>query len=1215
MKWTDRKIILVLLSLVLLFFWRAAFLGEVFYFLDNAVLNFPIRSFFAQNLKRFRLPLWCPYIYSGFPLFAEGQAGPLYPPNLILYILLPPWLAYSYNAILHYFLAGLFMYLFLRVLSLQRISSFIGALAFMLSGFIVTHLLHINHLNTAVWLPLILFFMERGFKTGRRLNFVYAGLALGAQFLAGGFQTSLYILLALALYLLSRIVIVFWSLNRKLSIAESIVISLILITGLRGIPIQTSQRILLLLGFYFIGKVITLLWYSGQRQNIGEIIINSFIVLGVGFGIGAVQLIPTYELSKMSYRSGGLPYEIATVSSLPLKHLFTFLMPDFYGNHMKGRAWADFGNYWETCLYTGVFPFLLSIIAVALRRDKYTYIFGGFALLCWLLAMGANTPLYRLIYPLPGFRHMRIPSRFSYLISFWIAGLGALGFDHIIKMDLKRNREVVKVLKISLIAFSLIVAAFYLSVFLKEPHIVKAIKKTTLVHDERAYKMFIKSITPSVMIIILSAGLLALYFMGKIRRETFVTAVAGVLIVDLFWFGAGFNPTSHRRFYTEKPSEIRYLERNKDIFRVVLYPIGITGNVLMLYGIQTPYGWSPLCIKRYSEFLNGKVEFANPPNFQFDVPRAMELLNVKYILARGRKLEDDDFELVRAGTTNIYRNKNFLPRAFIAKRAKIVREGDEILRLLRKKDFIFEETVILEEEPELKLDLTKTDPNEDSKVEIVKYEEGEVVVKVDMSNDGFLVLSDTYYPGWKAYVDDEERRIYRANYILRAVPLKRGKHTVRFVYDPLSFKVGLGVTGLSFLAVISTVFLRLRRKLPLMIGFIAIMGFATPDTASSNEVGRANVALGKFAKADGAVNPQEAPQYAVDGDTSTKWCIDLFEIYHAGAGTAQPPSPGAVDNPMWNTRSFLIQYSLTAEDDWVTCVEVSNNPGDERGNITRHRIKPTPMRFVRLFITDAGADKVARIYEFKVWGIPTPPKDGITGKVVQRDGSPIPRAVVQAFRGWETIGLPVMTEVGGTFWIAGIPQGRYRLRITAQGYIPLEIGRVDVVNGRIARVNIPPLQKIQFAVDIFHDPESVGGLLKLYDLSSLKRIKDPIDLTDLSGVHILFVANFRDNKPYTQGEIEAVRKFVFEGGRLVLAGDTRVWRYYNKQPVDRMPLNQIASSFEIQFLSNSYDSREIRFQPHPAVEKLALEDVIEIAAEVRTKLRTYKLEKHRFDKR
>jgi uncharacterized membrane protein YfhO len=73
-----------------------------------------------------------------------------------------------------------------------------------------------------------------------------------------------------------------------------------------------------------------------------------------------------------------------------------------------------------------------------------------------------------------------------------------------------------------------------------------------------------------------------------------------------------------------------------------------------------------------------------------------------------------------------------------------------------------------------------------------------VVLVTDLDAPGLLVLSEVYYPGWKAYVDGRETKVLRANYVMRAVALPRGKHIVEFRYDPLSFRIGAVITVLSF---------------------------------------------------------------------------------------------------------------------------------------------------------------------------------------------------------------------------------------------------------------------------------------------------------------------------------------------------------------------------------------------------------------------------------
>jgi uncharacterized membrane protein YfhO len=79
---------------------------------------------------------------------------------------------------------------------------------------------------------------------------------------------------------------------------------------------------------------------------------------------------------------------------------------------------------------------------------------------------------------------------------------------------------------------------------------------------------------------------------------------------------------------------------------------------------------------------------------------------------------------------------------------------------------------------------------------------GELLIEVLAPSDGLLVLCDTYYPGWKAYVDGVEQKIYRANHVFRAVPVTEGSHTVRFVYRPRSLLIGAIVSGMALLATV-----------------------------------------------------------------------------------------------------------------------------------------------------------------------------------------------------------------------------------------------------------------------------------------------------------------------------------------------------------------------------------------------------------------------------
>jgi hypothetical protein len=140
----------------------------------------------------------------------------------------------------------------------------------------------------------------------------------------------------------------------------------------------------------------------------------------------------------------------------------------------------------------------------------------------------------------------------------------------------------------------------------------------------------------------------------------------------------------------------------------------------------------------------------------------------------------------------IYRNKKVFPRAFIVPEVEVIKEEDKILERISSEQFNPRKVAILEEHiHELKLTANTSRQTSNSRAEIIDYQANSIEISAKMHSDGFLLLSENYYPGWKAYVDGKEERIYRADYLLRAIPLSLGRHRVSFVFAPFSFKLGL----------------------------------------------------------------------------------------------------------------------------------------------------------------------------------------------------------------------------------------------------------------------------------------------------------------------------------------------------------------------------------------------------------------------------------------
>ena len=156
---------------------------------------------------------------------------------------------------------------------------------------------------------------------------------------------------------------------------------------------------------------------------------------------------------------------------------------------------------------------------------------------------------------------------------------------------------------------------------------------------------------------------------------------------------------------------------------------------------------------------------------------------------------------------------NFLTRFYSPTDFLVMRDQGEDVKIIVDKKFQPGRTVLLDEEPwqttgvnEAGTGARKNRRLPECPVEVIAYRMNSVRLKVQCSERSILVAGESYYPGWKAYVDGAERKILKANYALRALPIEAGEHEVLFSYEPLSFTIGaytsagslliLGATGI-----------------------------------------------------------------------------------------------------------------------------------------------------------------------------------------------------------------------------------------------------------------------------------------------------------------------------------------------------------------------------------------------------------------------------------
>jgi hypothetical protein len=159
----------------------------------------------------------------------------------------------------------------------------------------------------------------------------------------------------------------------------------------------------------------------------------------------------------------------------------------------------------------------------------------------------------------------------------------------------------------------------------------------------------------------------------------------------------------------------------------------------------------------------------------------------------------------------IYRNPYAVPRAFLVDRQVVARGGDSALALLTSEGFPTRTTAVTEELlPGL---ATGTDGGRSpGSARLVEDERERVVVETDAARPALLVLTDSWYPGWKATVDGDEVPIHRVDYVQRGVSVPAGTHRVEFSYEPASVRAGFAVSGLALLTIAAATLLGWRRR-------------------------------------------------------------------------------------------------------------------------------------------------------------------------------------------------------------------------------------------------------------------------------------------------------------------------------------------------------------------------------------------------------------------
>jgi len=716
---------------------------------SNPLLSDPVLGFnpdllqIRSDLRNGTSPLWNPYAAGGRPLLGSQQSGLLFPPNWLAFIL-PFWSSLGWIAAIKILLAAAGAYLLCRELALRRAASLLGAIAFAFGLYFFTWLEH-PHTNVWAMLPWALFATRRLCTTGSLGATALLGASVGAAWLGGHPESAAFVLVTTLAYGTFELV------------AERT----------RG-PARSTASLNRRTGLFIAGLVL-------------------------GIGLGAVMSLPLVELLNASGKT------LRGVPPYPFKAGLSFFFPELWG--MPNKLYQGHGpaNFNERTAYIGALPLLLALAGLGRRRAREQWFFVALAVI--LLATIFHTPVWAsLIRKLPDSDVPAI-NRMLIVVSLCGAVLSAYGLDRWLGAGRSGRRQMLRIMG-AVAAIPLLIwlgryagSLSHLPAALLQPTVHYSETSRPVVETAAAWRWF--------LLCTVGVGVLALVK----RRRVAVGLVIALTAADLVTLDRGYHGSIPQAWATPPtPPAVTYLQAHQGSSRVLGHLVAFPADLAERYGLRDPRQgvvvpdtlrhrllWTAL------DGLGGDQEVYNAGS-----PRAQNLADlfaVRYLLlAPGTPPPSWARPVLRTSAATVAVNPSAFPRAWVAYDWQ--RSSGRVDALRRTTDSPTPRLLsapVIEGAPTPPTGVARTA----TPARIVSDGSESVTVQATAAGAGYLILDDSAYPGWQASVDGRAVPWYPADENFRAVPLRAGRHVIRFSYRPASALAGLIVSGACAIALLA----------------------------------------------------------------------------------------------------------------------------------------------------------------------------------------------------------------------------------------------------------------------------------------------------------------------------------------------------------------------------------------------------------------------------
>ncbi len=767
----DLPCLALFVLLNLFFFGNILFTQSTLFYRDIGGYHHPLKKLVTEAYANGQWPLWNPYIQFGQPLLGNPNAMAVYPTQLLFHLLPFEW-AFDLNLVLHCLIGGIGAFYLARRLGFSRAGALAAGIAYNFSGVMLSFVNLPLLAAIAGVLPWLAFFLVEVVQKPRVVTVAALSLVIGLLFLV-----------------------------------------------LEPLTCAAALLFLLPLGAYA--------WVTRAAGVSGRIVALALLVALVsGFCLSALQVFPTLEMLEASGRHAGLDFSKAAFWSVHPLSLTQMLFPAVWQDHFDLRSAH---TYWSSVFfegreayivscYCGLSCLLLAVLGLFFsEKVALKWMLAAVTCAALVLALGRYTPVYRFLYDFAApFRFGRYPAKYLLAAALSTALLAGLGIDALMSIRIQIHTSKVKR---RLAAYLLIVSALLTgSAFLTTTrfwekfggHVAdNAIRlhfggapliiSLPVLRDSVVYLSLV--VLAGVTLVLLSA------FVPRVR-PTWIVALAAVLVfVDLLT-NRSINPLVSVNAYDQSPVSQWLLDRSHQggPCRVYYWTPGQVSYLIL--GKTDSLVWSFLFRKLATlpyTAAGDHVEYSSFPPVDRLESRPSQLIDLE--LKQTNDLGDKLSLLARSNTGYIL-SMDEIHSPLLERQASFSLNSDRPLLVYRLRNALPRAYLV-----DARQSTEVMAPANISDTSLTRHEAGRVDLRVSATKPSMLVLLDSYYPGWRVWVDGRERQVEVVNRAFRGVIIQPGKHQVAFRYDPESFRYGAALTVSTMAAwVAALIFLYFRRK-------------------------------------------------------------------------------------------------------------------------------------------------------------------------------------------------------------------------------------------------------------------------------------------------------------------------------------------------------------------------------------------------------------------